>query len=86
MVFEEQGEEVVDSLNSLHGDVQGVAWEEEGGMMYLVVERLEEMNQVVWILYFVDHDDEEGGTFQQVLELLSPDIPNWETPNPRYTY
>lgn len=57
MVFEEQGEEVVDSLNSLHGDVQGVAWEEEGGMMYLVVERLEEMNQVVWILYFVDHDD-----------------------------
>jgi hypothetical protein len=81
-VFEVQPFDASGEWEALYGDIQGIARVEDDFPLFLVLERIERPEQMVWI-FCVGVAGNEGEEIYGVLwEMRTPVTPNWTTTRP----
>jgi hypothetical protein len=81
-VFEVQPFDASGEWEALYGDIQGIARVEDDFPLFLVLERIERPEQLVWI-FCVGVAGNEGEEIYGVLwEMRTPVTPNWTTTRP----
>jgi hypothetical protein len=78
-VFEELEIEPDDDWVPLHGDIQEVARVDGEFPLFLVIERMENPDQLVWVICVGIRSAEEEETYGVLWELRTSVRPNWET-------